>query len=400
MTAAVVEQPVSTPIKAEKPAPPPLTSHPLVASTDQKALLSSLAVLVSALPTRPPMQVLLGIRVTADTNGLHLGAFDYEVSVTDTIAGSGEGEALIPGRLLSDMVKSLDPGPVTLTVQGDNVLLAQDDLTYTIPLLPLADYPALPDTSSVPLAFQLTGAELKHLNRVTVAAGRDDTLPVLTGVRLEITGESVTSAATDRYRLGVATLPIKGAIETEALIPGRTFAFATKHFGKADTVEVLTEGVRKGQGLVVLRSGSLQLTSRLLEGEFPKYRSLIPAPETAAAVSTFDSTVLSKGVKQVAIAAARNAPVRLALGESNTIEAGGADDARAAKKIPGEFTGKEDIAIAFNPAYLLDGIAAVTGKAGRVRVDMVTSTRPAILTDVEDVDRSFLYLLMPVRLSG
>jgi DNA polymerase-3 subunit beta len=181
-----------------------------------------------SLPARPPMQVLLGLLLEVGDEGLAVSAFDYEVSsrieLPATVAEAGR--VLVPGRLLADIVRSLPAQPVDLRLEGARVVLTCGAARFTLPTLPVEDYPALPDmpTTTGSLESELFAAAV---GQVAIAAGRDDTLPVLTGVRLEIEGEQLTLAATDRYRLAVRTLnwkPEQPGLSATALVPARTLA--------------------------------------------------------------------------------------------------------------------------------------------------------------------------------
>jgi DNA polymerase-3 subunit beta len=358
------------------------------------------------------MQVLLGLLLEvggpASPDGLAVSAFDYEVSsrieLPATVAEAGR--VLVPGRLLADIVRSLPAAPVDLRLEGSRVVLTCGAARFTLPTLPVEDYPALPDMPSTTGALA-SDAFAAAVGQVAIAAGRDDTLPVLTGVRIEIEGEQLTLAATDRYRLAVRTLtwrPEEPGMSATALVPARTLAETAKALtGGAEVTLALATG-SAGDGMIGFEggpTGSLRrTTSRLLEGEFPKYRSLLPSESSATAeVPTLQ---LVEAVKRVALVAARNAPVRLGFGPDGLVlEAGGADDAQASERLECGWEGAEPLQIAFNPAYLLDGLAAVDSDA--TTLSFTGPTRPAVLTGKRNGDAAladYRYLLMPVRLSG
>src|SRR3954467_15106164 len=202
---------------------------------------------------------------------------------------------------------------------------------------------------------------------VAVAAGRDDTLPVLTGIRIEIDGEDVTLAATDRYRLAVRTLrwkPVDPALQATALVPARTLAEAAKSLtsGAEVTLALATGGT--GEGMLGLSGGSRRTTTRLLDGEFPKYRSLLP--HTAAATAAIDTNPLTETVRRVSLVATRTSPVRLSFSADGLVlEAGGLDEAEAAGALPAS-VGGEPLTIPVHPTYLLDGLGAIDSDGGRV----------------------------------
>jgi DNA polymerase-3 subunit beta len=380
---------------------------------ERDALADAVVWTARSLPARPPMQVLLGLLLEVADDGLAVSAFDYEVSsrieLPATVAEAGR--VLVPGRLLADIVRSLPAQPVDLRLEGTRVVLTCGAARFTLPTLPVEDYPALPDmpTTTGSLESDVFAAAVAQ---VAIAAGRDDTLPVLTGVRLEIEGEQLTLAATDRYRLAVRTLgwrPEQPGLSATALVPARTLAETAKALtGGAEVTLALSSGTGSGsagEGMIGFEggpSGSLRrTTSRLLEGEFPKYRSLLPSESTSVAeVSTVQ---LVEAAKRVALVAARNAPVRLGFSADGLVlEAGGADDAQASERLECGWEGAEPLQIAFNPAYLLDGLAAVDSDT--TTLSFTGPTRPAVLTGKRDgnaeATADYRYLLMPVRLSG
>jgi DNA polymerase-3 subunit beta len=280
---------------------------------------------------------------------------------------------------------------------------------FTLPTLPVEDYPALPAMPETAGALE-SDVFAAAVAQVAVAAGRDDTLPVLTGVRVEIDGETLTLAATDRYRLAVRTLPWRPAVpglSTTALVPARTLSETAKALtsGPEVTLALATSGT---ESLIGFEGGGRRTTSRLLEGEFPKYRSLLPSE--SAATAQVATAPFAEAVRRVALVAARNAPVRLTFtGDAVVLEAGGADDASASEQLDCAWQGTaEPFSIAFNPGYLLDGLAAVDSDLAVL--SFTGPTRPAVLTskhgddaggeDPADVPRDYRYLLMPVRLSG
>ncbi len=272
---------------------------------------------------------------------------------------------------------------------------------FTVPTMQVEDYPALPEMP--PLAGTLDSDVFgTAVAQVAVAAGRDDTLPVLTGVRVEIEGATLTLAATDRYRLAVRTLawrPTTPDVSTTALVPARTLADVAKALtaGPEVTVALATGG--SGEGMVGFEGSGRRSTSRLLEGEFPKYRSLLPSESSATAdVAT---AAFVEAVKRVALVAERNTPVRLSFAPDEVVlEAGGSDQAQASERLGCTWEG-EPMQIAFNPGFLLDGLSAVDAET--TRLSFTGPTRPAVLTagrepGAEAAD--YRYLLMPVRLSG
>jgi DNA polymerase-3 subunit beta len=370
---------------------------------ERDALADAVVWTARSLPARPPMQVLLGLLLETTDGGLSVSGFDYEVSsqITVDVTTAEPGRVLVPGKLLADIVRSLPAQPVDLRLDGTRVVLTCGSARFTLPTLPVDDYPSLPDMPTVAgsLESDVFGAAVAQ---VALAAGRDDTLPVLTGVRVEIDGDQLTLAATDRYRLAVRTLtwkPDQPDLTTTALVPARTLADTAKALtnGPEITLALATGG--SGEGMIGFQGGGRRTTSRLLEGEFPKYRSLLPSESSAFA--EVETAALVEAVKRVALVATRNAPVRLSFSaEGVVLEAGGQDDAQASERLHCGWEG-EDMSIAFNPQYLLDGLGAVDSDS--TTLSFTGPTRPAVLTGKREPDGSvadYRYLLMPVRLSG
>jgi DNA polymerase III subunit beta len=355
------------------------------------------------LPQKAALPVLAGLRLEVGQDGvLSLSGFDYEVSaqaqLDATVAEAGS--ILVPGRLLAEITRSLAPQPIDLATDGSRVVLSCGSSRFTLPTLPLDEYPTLPAMPDVAGSVG-SDAFAAAVAAVAIAAGRDDALPVLTGIRIEIDGEQVTLAATDRYRLAVRTLrwaPVDPAIQATALVPARTLADAAKSLTAGAEVTVSLSSSGPGEGLIGLAGAQRSTTSRLLDGEFPKYRSLLP--DASSATATVDSAALTDAVRRVALVASRTSPIRLSFSEDGVgLEAGGVDEAEAQESIPGTFDG-EPLTIAFNATYLLDGLGSLD--SDEAQLAFTGPTKPAVLTGKADADggTDHRYLLMPVRLAS
>ena len=365
-----------------------------------------------SLPARPPMQVLLGLLLEAGPASLAVSGFDYEMSSRTVVdaAVDAEGRALVPGRLLADIVRSLPALPVELRLEQGRAVLTCGPARFTLPTLPVEDYPALP-TMPAPAGALESDVFAAAVAQVAVAAGRVDTLPQLTGVRLEIEGDQLTLAATDRYRLAVRSLPWRPADEslsTTALVPAKTLADTAKALTGGAEVTLALTSAAVGEGMIGFEGGGRRTTTRLIDGEFPKYRALLPDTAAASAeVATGPFVEAVRRVQLVSVVAARNAPVvRLSFSADGVVlEAGGQDDAQASERLECGWEG-EPMSIAFNPAYLLDGLTAVDSDT--TTLSFTAPSRPAVLTGKRTADgdagdaagSSYRYLLMPVRLSG
>jgi DNA polymerase-3 subunit beta len=353
------------------------------------------------LPQKAALPVLAGLRIEATTDGgLELAGFDYEVSAQAKldVTVAEAGSVLVPGRLLAEITRSLPGQPIDLSTDGSRLVLTCGSARFQLPTLPLDEYPTLPEMPEVSGTVG-SDAFAAAVSSVAVAAGRDDALPVLTGVRVEIDGDKVTLAATDRYRLAVRTLrwsPTDPSLQATALVPARTLADAAKSLTTGAEVTLALAG-GSGDGMLGLAGGTRRATTRLLDGEFPKYRSLLP--DSSSAVATVDAAALTEAVRRVALVASRTSPIRLAFSADGlTLEAGGLDDAEAAESLPADFEG-DALTIAFNATYLLDGLGSLD--SDEAQLSFTAPTKPAVLTGKTspDDESDHRYLLMPVRLS-
>lgn len=376
---------------------------------DRDALADAVAWTARTLPVRPPVPVLAGMLIDAgpgpsDEHQLTLSAFDYEVSaqVSTDVDVDEPGKALVSGRLIAEICRSLPPHPVELTTDGSKVMLSCGSAKFTLLTMPVEDYPSLPEMP--PAAGSVGSDELAvAVGQVAVAAGRDDTIPMLTGVRVEIEGETVTLASTDRYRLAVRELhwkPERPDFSAIALVPAKTLADTAKSLTSGAEVSIALGGAGGGgEGMIGFSGGGRRTTSRLLDGDFVKYRSLLPSEY--AGLAEVQCGPFVEAVKRVALVAERNTPVRLSFRQGEVVlEAGTGDEAQAVEALEATLEG-DDINIAFNPGFLLDGLGAIDSDVARL--SFTTPTKPAVLTGKPADDAaspSYRYLIMPVRLSG
>jgi len=356
-----------------------------------------------ALPARPTVPVLAGIRMQA-AEDLVLSSFDYDVSAQATTAVSTEeaGSALVSGRLLAEISRSLPAKPVHISAEAGRAVLTCGSATFTLLTMPEEEYPALPE---MPPAAGTIGSDAfaTAVTQSATAAGRDDTLPALTGVRIEIEGDTLTLVSTDRYRLAIRELrwaPARPDLSAAMLVPARALSDTAKSLTNGAQVSIAlalpgSEG-GTGDGMIGFEGAGRRTTTRLLSGEFPRYQSLLP--KTVNAAAELPVSLLTESVKRVALVAERNTPVRLSFSEGQlTLEAGTGDEAQAEEVVEAEFSG-DDLSIAFNPQYLLDGLAAIDSDT--VRISFTEPGKPALLTGKPGPDGvpEFRYLLMPIRL--
>ena len=371
---------------------------------ERDVLAEAVAWTARALPARPTIPVLAGIRLQAGED-LVLSSFDYDVSAQATVPVTAEeaGTALVSGRLLAEISRSLPAKPVHIATDNGRAVLSCGSATFTLLTMPEEEYPALPE---MPPAAGTIGSDAfaTAVSQSATAAGRDDTLPALTGVRIEIEGDTITMVSTDRYRLAVRELrwsPTHPHLTAAMLVPAKALADTARSLTSSAQVSIAlalpgTDG--GGDGMIGFEGAGRRTTTRLLSGEFPRYQSLLP--KTVNAAAELSVSLLSESVKRVALVAERNTPVRLAFSAGQLVlEAGTGDEAQAEEIIEAEFSG-EDLSIAFNPQYLLDGLTAIDSDT--VRISFTEPGKPALLTGKPGPDGNpeFRYLLMPIRLGG
>jgi DNA polymerase-3 subunit beta len=382
----------------------------------REVLADAVAWTARSLPPRPSVPVLAGILLEVDGSTLSVSGFDYEVSARAEVDvhATDPGRALVPGRLLAEITRALPPHPVEITVEGPRLAIACSNARFSLPTLPVEDYPSLPP---MPSAAGVVDSDVfaEAVAQVAVAAGRDDTLPMLTGVRLEIDDDRVTLAATDRYRLAVREFswrPDAPGTSAAVLVPARTLADAAKTLTSGPEVTLSLSSSGSGEGILGLSGKDRQMTTRLLDAEFVKYRAIMPTESAAHALLPVG--LFTDAAKRVALVAERGTPLRCEFTPGQvTLRAGGTEDeGQAEERCDVEFDG-DGLTIGFNPTFLLDGLAAV--HTDRARMDFTSPLKPAVLSGVDDPatdddggaapaaaapDGTYRYLIMPVRLPG
>lgn len=371
---------------------------------DRDVLADAVTWTARSLPTRPPVPVLAGVRIEADTTGtVQLSSFDYEVSARAELPAdvSEPGTVLVSGRLLAEISRALPAKPVDVVLDGTKVQVTCGASRFTLLTMPVEDYPNLPTMPEV--TGVVDGEELTHaVAQVSVAASRDDTLPLLTGVRVEIVGEKVTLLATDRYRLALREMtwkPANPGIEAVALVRARTLSDAAKSLGGSGSVAVaLSTG--GGVDLIGFEAGGRRTTSLLVDGDYPPVRRLFPDETPIHAV--VNTQALAEAAKRVALVAERNTPIRLTFSEGQVVlDAGQGDDAQASEALEAVLVG-EDISVAFNPHFLADGLGALD--TTYVRLSFTHPNKPVEFTGQESLEgddlKDYRYLLVPIRFAS
>jgi DNA polymerase III subunit beta len=359
-----------------------------------------------SLPVRPSAPVLAGLLIEASNEGLVLSTFDYETSARADLTAqvSDDGSALVSGRLLADICRSLPHKPVDVVLEGPKVQLTCGSARFSLQTMPVEDYPKLPEMPGA--TGTVSSNDFAHaVAQAVTAAGRDDMLPVLTGVRLEIDGSSISLLATDRFRLSHRELswdPRTPDDTLAALVPAKVLGDTAKSLTSGSEVTIALASGGAGEGIIgfegAAAGGTRRTTTRLLDGDFPKVRSLFPAEHQT--VARVDKAALIESVRRVALVAERNTAVQMAFSSGVlTLDAGSGDEAQASESIEAEVDG-EDITTGFNPQFLLDGLTAIDEPI--VELAFTQSSKPVVISGHVEPGSSgipsFRYLLMPRRL--
>jgi DNA polymerase-3 subunit beta len=370
---------------------------------ERDSLVDAVNWVSKSIPNRPITTALLGIVIDASEE-VTLSGSDLETSAKAKFKAevSQKGKVLVPGRLLAEISRSLPAKPISFILEGSRVLVSAGSAKFTLPTLPLSEYPTLPELPAASGSLN-SDSFATAVNQVAVAAGKDDSLPTLTGVFVEINKNQITVAATDRYRLAVKELTWSAQdanIETTSLLRARTLADAAKSLIGSSQVTIALAPTTTNEKLVGFISEGKTMTSRVLDGSFPPFRHLLPNESTADAI--IEVAPFLDSVRRVALVTDKTVPLRLNF-SNNTLqlEAGTGDEAQASEKLDINYKG-EDINIAFNPTFLTDGLTAIN--TAFVHISFTGANKPAVLTGQTEAGSApitnYKYLLMPMRYSS
>lgn len=365
-----------------------------------------------SLPTRPSVPILAGLMLKAGNGEVVLSSFDYETSAQVTVKAdvTDDGVALVSGRLLAEIARSLPNKPVELTSDATKVELVCGSARFTLQTLPVSDYPALP---TMPESTGTIVSEdfAKAVGQVVVAAGRDELLPVFTGVRMEIDGETLSLLATDRYRMALKELPWNPRStrsEGAALVPARVLAETARSMTSGADITLSLSSAATGDGLIGFEgtgpAGVREITTRLLDGEFPKVRHLMNVQPTVTVRA--NTAEVEAAVKRVGLVAERNTSLRMLIGDGSiTLEAATGDQAQAVEALEAvvvDVTGQglTMTAAGFNPHYISDALAALD--APYVQFSFTAPGKPCLLMGLDEIDgdvrEDYRHVIMLMRL--
>jgi DNA polymerase-3 subunit beta len=365
-------------------------------TTKREELVAKLSIVSRAVSTRAATQALSGVLLTASEGKVTLTATDLDMGLETTLAAEidSEGSVLLPGRLLAEVARSLADAAVEIELRESehDVEIRSGSSSFHLRVLPAEDFPKLPAPGEEP-GLKIPAKELgASIDLVARAASRDDMRPVLTGVFVAASGAEMTMVATDSYRLAVKRTELESELggEIDANIPAR----ALRELGRilsSEGVDETTVFLLSSQA--VFQAGAITLTTRLIDGQFPNFRQLLPESyEHDVRLPRADFLDVTRRVSQLA---QRNAPLRLSFAPGElTIAAETPDVGDATETMPAAFEG-EPLEIGFNPEFLKEGIESVEGD--EVLLRLISPLRPGLLQPVEGED--FRYLVMPIRLN-
>ncbi|MEA2273419.1 MAG: polymerase subunit beta [Solirubrobacteraceae bacterium] len=366
----------------------------LVASSGD--LLATLSTVARVASTRSAVQALAGVQVVVENGTVELRATDMEVSLRVPLKAEAarDGVAVLPARLTLDVARSLPADQVTLELRAaeQDVEIVSGSATFHIRTLRGEDFPTLPSPGGDAVVSVPAEAFVETIAKVARSASRDETRPILTGVLVSATGQELRMVATDSYRLSVKETsldePLNGSFE--ANVPARALQELARVAQQAGT-EQLTAGVRDNQ--IVFEVDGTVLSSRLIDGQFPNYRQLLP--ESYEHELRVAGGELTEVVRRISLLAQKNAPLRMAFKDGElTVSAQTPDVGEASESLPVPFQG-EPLEIGFNPEFLRDGLESV--ETGDVILKLISPLRPGL---IEAADQSgFQYLVMPIRLN-
>jgi len=366
-------------------------------SLSTSELLAQLQTATRVASTRSAVQALSGVMISAQPDAApELLATDMEIGLRVPLNAEvlQPGSVVLPARLLLDVARSLSADRLTLELRSaeQDVELICGATTFHLRTLRAEDFPSLPAPSPDTRVALPAEAFVQTISRVARSASRDETRPVLTGILMSASGQELRMVATDSYRLSVKQTSLESPLQgtLEANVPARALQELARIAQQAPAESL---AVSVGQNQVVFEIGDVALSSRLIDGQFPNYRQLLP--ESVEHELRLSSAELTDVVRRVSLLAQKNAPLRLSFSEGElTISAQTPDVGEASETIPVPFHG-ESFEIGFNPEFLRDGLESV--ETDELVLKLISPLRPGLIESPDSGD--FVYLIMPIRLN-
>lgn len=370
---------------------------------DRDAFSEAVQWTARVLPNRPTVPILAGIRLSVADESLSLSSFDYEVSARAAVEADVEepGEVLIPGKLLAEISRSLPNRTVNVSLADNHVAIQCGNAAFSLNTMSLDDYPQVPAQPKLQGTVD-SAVFAQAIQQVVIAASSDDSLPLLTGTQIEVTGNKMTLMATDRYRLSlreIEWMPKDPSIEATVLVKSKVLTEVARAMSSAGEIELhLTENDDTGRSSIIgFSAGTRQSTSILMDGDYPPVRRLFP--EVTPLEYSCNRLELLEAVRRVSLVAERNSSVRLTFADGYLLlEAGQGDNAQAQESVE-MISDAEELKTAFNPDYLQNGLSVCDTEF--VRFGFTHPTKAAVMEGQpgrdEPADKDFRYLLMPIR---
>lgn len=369
---------------------------------NSQALADAVAWTTRVIDARPASPILAGVRLEAIDGTLQLSTFNYAISARHHIeAGIDEaGSVLVLGKLLADITKSLPAAKTYLSTDGSTMTITSGKSTFTMQLMPDAEYPDLP---VIPAKLGQVDAQTftQAVTQASVAVSREENRPVLTGIRVQFQGDKVIMSSTDRFRLSRSSFtwtPENPDTNATALVRGALLRDVARSLDEHQNIVVDFD--TENPSLLGFENAGRVSTSQLIDGEFPAVDRLYADEYPIHAV--INKQDLISAIKRVSLVAERNAPIRMAFtSQELTLTAGTADEAQAKEILDIDMDG-EDITVAFNPTYLIEGLSAIAEPF--VRMKMTTAVKPVEFNGQKESDSAesmdYRYLLVPMRFNS
>ena len=359
---------------------------------------------VKLLPQRTTLPILSGVLIEAAGDGLVLSSFDYEVSARTEIGAQVDepGRVLVSGRLLAEIASRLPNAPVSFATEDGRITVSCGASHFTLLSMPVEEYPTLPTVSEEAGLLQAEDFAAA-ISQVAVAASRDDVTPVITGVQLEVSENSLSLVATDRYRVAVREIAwdagTSGVQNATALVPARTLTEIGKTFGHSGTIAVAITSTDDRE-LIAFSADKKTVTSLLIKGNFPPVKRLFP--ETVDNYAVMNTAELIESVRRVSLVLEREAALRFTFSiEGVTLEAIGSEQAQASESIDAFLTGSDTV-VSLKPQFLLDGLSSVHSEFVRIsftKTENPNKPGPVLITSQSSKDQpgadNYKYLLQP-----
>jgi DNA polymerase III subunit beta len=365
-------------------------------SVSRETFLAQLSVVARAASTRSAIQTLAGVLIRVDDAGCELQATDTELGMRARVEGdvAVAGAAVVPGRLLLDVVRSLPTDSLSLEYRSarQDLEVVAGSAKFHLRTLPLEDFPKLPEADRDSALAVPAEAFIETISRVARSASRDETRPHLTGVLVTASGDELRMVATDSYRLSVKETTLESALggSLEANVPARTLQELSRVAAANGAEEIAVTAL---DNQVVFEAGNVVLSSRLVEGRFPNYQQLLP--EAYEHELRVERSELLEVVRRISLLAQKNAPLRLSFAEGSLeVSAQTPDVGEATESLPVPFKG-EPLEIGFNPEFFRDGLESA--ETEELVLKLISPLRPGLIQSGDE--GRFIYLVMPIRLN-